>query len=477
MKKLVSLLLTLVIMISAVGLTAYADNGGTKVKLNGEMKTLVAYNIKDNNYFKLRDIANLLKGTQAEFDVIWNSEKGAIELLSKTAYSTNEALTSETLKNPVATSSYVPIYKDGAQILLGAYNIADNNYFKLRDVASAINFYVGWNATEGIIEIDTSKEYEYPTSTAFGLNTKYLSLIGKTKGEIDKMLGNSTYWADLSTSCYQDNISYDGIMVEWNYFGMEVPESAVATGLTLPFNELFFNCPENLTAEQIKAQFNSSYEGLDIDTALRTLYTNYCGKTIKFNIQHILTQSSNASLRIGWDFENPNVESIQIINSVEEQTPPESYATYYEYAVAHDNEFSEINKQHGYSGSLYYLADVDHDGQKEMISRIGYGVGVYKIINGKVEEIFCDKLEESTGNVRYWYGVYEDKDYLIYTSNASDEYQVLYTIKDGELNAVITSMIENGNYKMNDKNVGETEYYDFINNIEHPVDISINRLK
>ena len=86
MKKLVSLLLTLVIMISAVGLTAYADNGGTKVKLNGEMKTLVAYNIKDNNYFKLRDIANLLKGTQAEFDVIWNSEKGAIELLSKTAY-------------------------------------------------------------------------------------------------------------------------------------------------------------------------------------------------------------------------------------------------------------------------------------------------------------------------------------------------------------------------------------------------------
>ncbi len=309
MKKIISLLLTLVFIISVVSITAFADDNGVKIKLNGEMKTLVAYNIKDNNYFKLRDIANLLKGTTAEFDVIWNEEKGAIEILSNTPYSTNEALTNQILKNPVAKSSYVHIYKDGAQILLGAYEIADNNYFKLRDVASAINFGVDWNEVEEIIEINTNKGYEFPTSSNFGLNTKYLSLIGKTKAEVDSILGSGP-----ATSNSMGTIKYDiGVMVGWSGSWSSttpVPDHEIATIVYVPLEKLFFNCPQEVPVDMIKAQFNSWYDGSG------AFYVNYCGKIIRFitNNNSTISCKFNADLSVRNTYPEPKVETIQIKN-------------------------------------------------------------------------------------------------------------------------------------------------------------------
>lgn len=310
MKKLSALLLVFVLVISSVGITAFADNGGVKVKLDGEMKTLVAYNIKGNNYFKLRDVANLLKGTEAQFDVIWNEEKRAIELLSDTPYSTDEALTSETLKNPTATSSYVPIYKDGAQVLLGAYSIEGNNYFKLRDIASAIGFGVDWDATEGVIEINTAKDYEHPTNSGFGLNTKYLSLIGKTKAEVDAILGSGP-----ATNNAMGTIKYDvGVMVGWtSSYGSKdiVPDHEIATIVYVPLDMLFFNCPEEVPMELIKSQFNFCSDNS------MTFYANYCGKRLK------IMKDSNATtinckrladLTIKADYPYDNVETIQIKN-------------------------------------------------------------------------------------------------------------------------------------------------------------------
>ncbi|MBQ3118882.1 MAG: hypothetical protein IJC10_03870 [Clostridia bacterium] len=128
MKKVLSLLLTLVLVASILLVPVHAADDTTKIKVDGELVSLVAYNIKDNNYFKLRDIANVLKGTDAHFDVLWNAEIGAIELVPDCDYSTVEELTSEKFENPKIVKSSAKIYKNGKLILLNAYNINDNTF-------------------------------------------------------------------------------------------------------------------------------------------------------------------------------------------------------------------------------------------------------------------------------------------------------------------------------------------------------------
>ncbi len=483
MKKLVSLLLAILIMVCGSGCSAQSNtdtkpetnNVGVKIKLNGEMKNLVAYNIKDNNYFKLRDIANLLKGTEAEFDVIWNESKQAIELLSKTPYSTDEALTSEEIKNPIAKSSFVPIYKDGATVLLGAYNIADNNYFKLRDVASAIDFGVDWNASEEIIEINTNKGYEYPTSSAFGLNTQYLSYIGKTKAEIDKILGSGKYSWEWGMSTYSGNV-----MIGWNSLGGEPTESSNAVSMYIPLEKLFFNCPQTLSKDQIKGLFSSSNEGYNEMDGETVLTVNYCGKVLAFYPDYGLSSSSTSFINIMTDYPNPNIESIQITNSADAPSTPavSQNSAYYDYAVAHDSEFWAINQNWRDDKEYYYLADVDQDGQKEMVVKIGCGISVYKETNGKVELIFTDPLEESAGSYGYTVAKYDGKDYIGYARGGSDEYTALSIVQNGNLKKVKESFnIVFEEFMLDGQSVSKSAYDSYKNSIEYPSGISINGLK
>ena len=46
----------------------------------------------------------------------------------------------------MAEPSSQTFYVDGQQIQLQAYAIGGNNYVKLRDLGSALDFYVGWDA-------------------------------------------------------------------------------------------------------------------------------------------------------------------------------------------------------------------------------------------------------------------------------------------------------------------------------------------
>ena len=58
----------------------------SKVLINGKEIAFDAYNINDNNYFKLRDIAFVLSGTAKQFNVDWDDEANAISLTSGASY-------------------------------------------------------------------------------------------------------------------------------------------------------------------------------------------------------------------------------------------------------------------------------------------------------------------------------------------------------------------------------------------------------
>ena len=51
-----------------------------KIYVDGERANVAAYEINDNNYFKLRDVAAILSGTDAQFEVTWDQATGNITL-------------------------------------------------------------------------------------------------------------------------------------------------------------------------------------------------------------------------------------------------------------------------------------------------------------------------------------------------------------------------------------------------------------
>jgi len=133
----------------------------SKVLINGKEVAFTAYNIGGNNYFKLRDIASAINGTNKNFSVGWDGANNAISLNSKSAYTnvggelvvnTNATVTEPKISNP-------KIFVNGKLTTFMAFNIADNNYIKLRDLGEVFDFGVDWNNSTQTIEINTNKSY------------------------------------------------------------------------------------------------------------------------------------------------------------------------------------------------------------------------------------------------------------------------------------------------------------------------------
>jgi hypothetical protein len=61
--------------------------------------------------------------------------------------------------NKTATLTAAKIYLNNEAISLTAYNIDDNNYFKLVDTAAAFNFSVTWDGENNTIAVETAKGY------------------------------------------------------------------------------------------------------------------------------------------------------------------------------------------------------------------------------------------------------------------------------------------------------------------------------
>lgn len=144
----------------AAATKADAKATASKVLVNNAATSFEAYNINGNNYFKLRDIAKVVSGTEKQFNVEYNADVKAINLLSSKAYTAvGGEMAAGDGKAKSATLNTSKIYKDGTEIALTAYNINGNNYFKLRDLASAFNIGVTWDGTTNTVGIDTSLSY------------------------------------------------------------------------------------------------------------------------------------------------------------------------------------------------------------------------------------------------------------------------------------------------------------------------------
>ena len=130
------------------------------VLVNGKNVAFDAYNIEDSNYFKLRDLAYVLNGTEKQFEVGYDGANNAITLLNGKSYTAvGGEMSSKGTGNKTPTATTAKIYVDGKEVSFTAYNIDGNNYFKLRDIGEMFNFGVEWDGAKNTIVIDTSIVY------------------------------------------------------------------------------------------------------------------------------------------------------------------------------------------------------------------------------------------------------------------------------------------------------------------------------
>lgn len=131
----------------------------SQVLVNGTPVNLEAYTINGNNYFKLRDIAYALNGTEKQFGVRWFGE-GYITLIGGDPY---EAVGGEmegvaTQRQNAVPARWTSVF-NGKGFSMEAYYIDGEHYFKLRDMAAAANFAVDWNGELNVLTITTAEGY------------------------------------------------------------------------------------------------------------------------------------------------------------------------------------------------------------------------------------------------------------------------------------------------------------------------------
>jgi hypothetical protein len=128
------------------------------VIVNGERIAFDAYLIGGNNYFKLRDLAFVLSGTEKQFELSWDGAANAIYISTGVPYTAVGGEMSgkgSGAKTPQPTNSR--IFLNCVETAFTAYGIEGNNYFKLRDIGRALDFSVEWDGANNAIIIDTTK--------------------------------------------------------------------------------------------------------------------------------------------------------------------------------------------------------------------------------------------------------------------------------------------------------------------------------
>ena len=132
-----------------------ASPAKSAVYLNGERMMFDAYSIDGNNYFKLRDLALALSGTEKQFDVAMG-ESGIVRLTTGAPYTPvggEMAAPGNGYEKPAPAPGVFLL--DGVKVNMKACMIGGNNYIKLRDLGQLLDFQISWDSDNSDVAITT----------------------------------------------------------------------------------------------------------------------------------------------------------------------------------------------------------------------------------------------------------------------------------------------------------------------------------
>lgn len=142
------------------------------VTLNGEAVYPAGYNIDGSNYYKLRDLASLLSGTAAGFQVGYSAGDRTMTALTGQPYT---AVGGELSRGEDQSASCVKsdwtLSVDGTPVTCQIYNIGGNNYFKLRDLGAALGFGVDYDTAKRtvLLEVDPVPAADFTPDFTFSV--------------------------------------------------------------------------------------------------------------------------------------------------------------------------------------------------------------------------------------------------------------------------------------------------------------------
>lgn len=161
MKRILSMILAAFMLIT-IAPTALADDdvqvldavkSTQKVTLDKEPVEIAAYNIKGNNYLKLRDIAAIMVGKKCGFSVDYDAKKNMVMIETNKPYTkldTDLKPVKDLKAKAVLAEKEILLNGDDKDIDTAFIN--QNNYVKLRDIAKIVGFFVGYdNATNTVV--------------------------------------------------------------------------------------------------------------------------------------------------------------------------------------------------------------------------------------------------------------------------------------------------------------------------------------
>lgn len=201
MKKFLGLVVSSLILFSSINVFAGAKVSSQSIVLDGKDTGIKGYNIEDNNYFKLRDVAALLDGKDAEFSVSYDQERETVIINSKSDYTkTDSDLSPLKDTDSKIKKSLHNIIVNGVRHSLNVYTIDGYNYFKLRELGQTIGFVVDYDQKNNKVTIDSRaiepkailnnqveiKILDYRAS----YEDKSLDILKDPILDIDKFLGN-----------------------------------------------------------------------------------------------------------------------------------------------------------------------------------------------------------------------------------------------------------------------------------------------
>lgn len=149
---------------------------GQTVQMDGQIVKIEGYNIKDNNYFKLRDLGKLL-----DFEVSFDAASNTVTIgdLSTSYTMLPDEAPIRTWDDGLGLVNYIGtgisgqtqqqaklttqrFTANGKPVALTAYQIAGNNYLMLRDVAALTGFDVDYIPDGRVVRISVEEQADKP---------------------------------------------------------------------------------------------------------------------------------------------------------------------------------------------------------------------------------------------------------------------------------------------------------------------------
>ncbi len=144
-----------------------AQPGQSQVLVNGKTVSLQTYTTADDagnltNFVRLRDVASLLNGSAAQFNVDWRDQ--CIQITTGTPYTTTNGLELTPIvaagsqysvnSSPILINS---IARQLQGIVLSDQGVGAHTFYKLRDLGDALGFTVSWDNKSHTVLIDTEQ--------------------------------------------------------------------------------------------------------------------------------------------------------------------------------------------------------------------------------------------------------------------------------------------------------------------------------